>query len=108
MLNRYLIAAAFVFLAGTAATTAKAQASGAEIYKTKCQMCHGATGLGDSPAGKALKATPFNTPDFIKASDASLLAIIKDGKNKMPGFTGKLKDAQISEVLAYIRTLAKN
>jgi mono/diheme cytochrome c family protein len=70
-------------------------------------MCHGADGLGNTPAGKAMKARPFNSPDVLKESDTDLMAVIKNGKNKMPAFTGKLTDAQISGVVAYIRTLQK-
>ena len=33
--------------------------------------------------------------------------IIKGGKNKMPAFSGKLTDAQITDVVAYIHTLQK-
>jgi cytochrome c6 len=84
-----------------------AQNSGPDIYKSKCQMCHGVDGSGDTPAGKALKVRPFNSPDVLKESDADLTAIIKDGKNKMPAFSGKLTDAQITDVLAYIHTLQK-
>ena len=62
-------------------------------------MCHGADGLGNTPAGKAMKARPFNSPDVLKESDADLIAIIKNGKNKMPAFAGKLTDAQITDVL---------
>jgi len=79
----------------------------AEIYVAKCQMCHGADGSADTPAGKALKARPVKSPDFLKESDADLIAIVKNGKNKMPAFAGKLTDAQIAEVIAYIHTLQK-
>jgi cytochrome c6 len=43
----------------------------------------------------------------VKATDASLIAITKDGKGKMPAYTGKLTDDQIKDVVAYIRTLQK-
>jgi mono/diheme cytochrome c family protein len=81
--------------------------SGADTYKAKCQMCHGATGLGDTPAGKVMKAHPFNSPDVLKESDADLLTVIKNGKNKMPSFTGKLTPAQMDDTLAFIHTLQK-
>jgi cytochrome c6 len=90
-----------------ASVTSLAQSSGADTYKAKCQMCHGADGLGSTPAGKAMKARPFNAPDVLKESDTDLTAVIKDGKNKMPAFTGKLTGAQITDVVAYIHTLQK-
>ncbi len=81
--------------------------SGAATYQAKCQMCHGADGAGTTPAGKAMKAIPFNSPDLIKASDAQLFASTKNGKGKMPAFGTKLSDAEIKETIAYIRTLQK-
>jgi len=79
----------------------------ADNYKSKCQMCHGATGLGDSPAGKSMKVPPFNSPDLIKMSDADLIAATTNGKGKMPAYTGKLTAPQIKDLVAYIRTLQK-
>ncbi len=90
-----------------AATTVLAQDSGADTYKAKCAMCHGADGSGSTPAGKSMKAVPFSSPDLIKASDADLIAATKSGKGKMPAYSGKLTDPQIKEVVAYIRTLQK-
>jgi cytochrome c6 len=84
-----------------------AQSSGADTYKAKCTMCHGADGSGSTPAGKAMKVPPFSSPDLVKASDADLIAATKDGKGKMPAYSGKLTDGQIKDVVAYIRTLQK-
>jgi cytochrome c6 len=81
--------------------------SGADTYKSKCQMCHGADGQGDTPAGKSMKVLPFNRPDVVAMSDDDLIAITTNGKAKMPAYKGKLTDAQIKDVVAYIRTLQK-
>ena len=86
---------------------ALAQNSGADTYKAKCQMCHAADGSGSTPAGKSMKAVPFNSPDIVKASDADLIADTTNGRGKMPAYKGKLTDDQIKEVVAYIRTLQK-
>ena len=88
-------------------TMSLAQGSGADTYKSKCQMCHAADGSGNTPAGKSTKANPFNSPDIMKLSDDDLIAVIKKGRNKMPAYAGKLTDAQITDVVAYIRTLQK-
>jgi cytochrome c6 len=84
-----------------------AQSSGADTYKAKCTMCHAADGSGSTPAGKAVKVPPFSSPDLVKASDADLIAATKNGKGKMPAYSGKLTDGQIKDVIAYIRTLQK-
>jgi len=70
-------------------------------------MCHGATGMADTPAGKSTKARPFNDPDVMKMSDADLINITTNGHGKMPAYKGKLTDAQIKDVVAYIHTLQK-
>jgi cytochrome c6 len=40
-----------------------------------------------------------------KETDAEFFAITKNGKNKMPGYAGKLTDDQINAQIAYIRAL---
>ena len=96
-----------VAIAAATTMTAFAQGSGADTYKAKCAMCHGADGLGATPAGKAMKATSFKSPESIKASDADLIAITKSGKGKMPAYSSKLSGPEINQVVAYIRTLQK-
>ena len=98
---------AILFLAASMVTPAFAQSGGADIYKAKCAMCHGADGLGATPAGKAMKAVSFKDPAVVKASDAELIAAVTKGKNKMPANPGKLTDAQIKAAIAYVRTLQK-
>lgn len=88
-------------------STASAQTSGAEIYKSKCMMCHGADGSGNTPAGKMMKAIPFKSPELVKKTNAELIAATESGKGHMPAYKGKLTDAQIKDVIAYIRTLQK-
>jgi Cytochrome c, mono- and diheme variants len=91
----------------TVSTMGFAQNSGADTYKSKCQMCHAADGSGNTPTGKSTKVIPFSSPDIVSKSDADLVAITKNGKGKMPAYTGKLTDAQITDVVAHIRTLQK-
>jgi mono/diheme cytochrome c family protein len=70
-------------------------------------MCHGADGLGATPAGKAMKAIPFNDPQIVSKSDADLFTATKNGKGKMPAYNGKLSDGEIKSVIVYIHTLQK-
>ena len=79
----------------------------AALYKSKCQMCHAADGSASTPAGKSTKARPFDSPDVMKMSDDDLIAVATNGKNKMPAYKGKLTDAQIKDLIAYIHTLQK-
>lgn len=94
-------------VAASIAAPGLAQSGGADIYKSKCAPCHGADGQAATPAGKALKAASFKDPAIAKKSDAELIAIVKNGKNKMPAWAGKLSDDQIKAAVTYIRTLQK-
>jgi len=96
-----------ILLAASVAAPAFAQAPGADTYKAKCAMCHGPDGLAATPMAKNLKILSFKDPSMVKASDAQFIASTKYGKGKMPAYAGKLTDAQIKDVIAYIRTLQK-
>ena len=80
----------------------------AATYKTKCAMCHGADGKGDTPAGKKMGAHDFASDEVQKQSDADLSQIVSKGKNKMPAYEGKLKPEEIKDVVSYVRKLAKS
>lgn len=82
-------------------------ADGEANYKAKCAGCHGADGSGNTAAGKALKVRDFHDPEVQKETDAELTDIITNGKNKMPKYGDKLKDAEIKELTVYVRMLAK-
>jgi mono/diheme cytochrome c family protein len=96
-----------MFLAASFVVPAFAQAPGADTYKAKCAMCHGADGLATSPMAKNMKILSFKAPAMMKASDAQFIASTKNGKGTMKGYAGKLTDAQIKDVIAYVRTLQK-
>lgn len=106
-MNHRIRTAAMILLAASIAAPAFAQSAGADTYKAKCQMCHGPDGTAATPMGKMMKIPSFKDPDQVKATDASLIAITKDGKGKMPAYNGKLTDDQIKEVVSFIRTLQK-
>jgi len=94
-----IVTVAASLIAISMATPVFAQSSGATIYKAKCQMCH----LADGTGNKGMKVPAFTAG----ASDASLIAATKNGKGKMPAYAGKLTDADIDAVVAYIKTLKK-
>ena len=109
-MSQRLRMASVILLAAAIAAPALAQTSGADVYKNaapKCGMCHGADGLAATPVAKSMKVLSFKDPAMIKASDAQLIASTANGKGKMPAYKGKLTDAQITDVVAYIRTLQK-
>jgi cytochrome c6 len=86
--------------------TSQDVAAGAEIFKSKCVVCHGPDGSGNTSVGKSLKVADLRSAEIQKKSDAELTQSISDGKNNMPGFKGDLSDDDIHTVLSYVRTLA--
>jgi cbb3-type cytochrome c oxidase subunit III len=77
---------------------------GADLYKQKCSMCHGADGKGFS----ALKTPNFTDPK-VQASltDKEIVEVIKNGKKgtAMPAFGEQLSNERIQSLLAHIRSL---
>ena len=93
-------------------------AAGAKIFAARCVRCHGPGGKGDGPDLAKLRPTssPVNWTRAVvmkKWADAEIVDIITKGGKAvgsspvMPSFQGKLTDAQIQDLLAFIRTLAK-
>jgi len=99
-----LFVAAGLFLLAAAA---RAQETGASLYKGKCAMCHAADGSASTPIGKSLQIRDLRLPEVQKQTDAELAQIIAQGKGKMPGFQAQLNKGQIEKLLAYIRELGK-
>lgn len=88
----------------TALTGMLAAQSAADLYKSKCQGCHGADGKA-SAIGKKMGAKDFSDPDVAKLTEADLIKVTADGKNKMPAYKGKLTDDQIKELAKYIKSM---
>ena len=82
-------------------------ADGGADFKAKCAACHGATGAGDTTMGKNLKLKDLGSAEVQKQSDEELTTVISKGKNKMPAYSGKLSDSQISDLVKHVRTLKK-
>ena len=95
---------AFAFVIGIT-THLYAQDDTAALYKSKCQVCHGADGKGDTPAGQKMGAKDFRSPEVAKMSDAEMIEAVKKGKGKMQGYDGKLTDDQIKALVKYLRSL---
>jgi cytochrome c6 len=103
----WFVAIAIVAVCVLAAGTAQAQAA-ADLYKTKCQACHGPDGTSNTPMGKKLGAHDFHSPEVQKMTEAQLIEVITKGKEKMPAYgAGKLTAEQIKELAGYVRELGK-
>ena len=88
-------------------TPALYAADGAALYKSKCAMCHGPDGAGQTAMGKNMKLRDLRSADVQKQTDAELVKWIADGKGKMPAYKSKMSAEEITAVVAFIRTLKK-
>ena len=92
----------FVFaLAVSTPLAASNPKAGGTIYRTHCEKCHGSNGEAVM-AG----APDFDRPGSLMQSDRSLLTRIQSGKNACPAYRGILREQEIFDVIAYIRTLS--
>lgn len=84
-----------------------AQAPGEAIYKAKCQSCHGAKGMADTPAGKAIKVKPVTDPSVKNMSEAEMIAATEKGMGKMRAYKDSLSATQVKEAVTYFRSFLK-
>ncbi len=89
-------------------------AAGAKLYAQYCAMCHGKTGRGDGAVGASLKPKPrsFREPKLLKSrTDEDLFKVISKGgpalglSPTMVGWGGILKEPQVREVVAFVRSM---
>jgi cytochrome c6 len=78
--------------------------SGDATYKSKCAMCHGATGTPSAGMAKMMGIKPASDPAIQALTVDQIIAAIKNGKNKMKPIAG-LTDAQIKDVAAFYHGL---
>ena len=100
-------------------TTRPDVANGEKVYNGGCIACHGRDGKG-APEASTVFTRPDTFPDFTDCAgttpepDGNWKAVIVHGgpsrglSQIMPAFGDLLKDQEINDVIAYMRTLCKN
>jgi mono/diheme cytochrome c family protein len=85
-----------------------------ENYKKHCTVCHGADGKSQTRLGKKSGAKDLSDKTALtKLSDEEVFKTIKLGRKnakgdeKMEPFGDDISDAEITDLVAYVRTLAK-
>ena len=96
-------AAWLVFMATLIAplsTSAADVMKGAELYRQHCAGCHGGDG------GPVMPMAPdFSRPNALLKPDLALLGAIRAGRGAMPAYQGQLRDRDILDIVAHLRTL---
>ena len=89
-------------LAGSALADA---AAGKTLYMAKCKGCHGVDGAGNPQIAKMLGVTlrPLGSKAVQAKSDADMKKDSTAGIGKMKPV--KITDAQVKDVIAYVRSL---
>lgn len=110
-----LILSAFAILLSLPILAQAGDAAAGKIkFQQMCAACHGPAGKGDGAAAAALNPKPRNFTDaayMSKRTDVQLAAVIKNGgpanglSPLMAPFGSSLSDADIANIVAYIRTL---
>lgn len=93
---------AVVFALSGVVSAACDGAAGKRVYEKSCATCHGKEGKGIMP-----KMPDFSKGDRMNKADKELLVSIDEGVKGtvMPAWKGKLADADMVNVLCYIRNL---
>ena len=92
----------------TGGTLTSEQQQGRRIFQTRCAMCHvGAEPGTEMRAEQAGSGGPMG-PVLGKArltNEAAVRDRIRQGGPRMPGYQYALKDAQIAQLIAYLKTV---
>lgn len=93
---RSVVGAALGFLA--IAGSAMAADTGQSLFNDNCSACHQKTGLGVKGAFPALAGDKL-----VKGPAPLLVTTVLNGRGGMPAFKSDLSDAQLAQVLTYVR-----
>lgn len=78
------------------------------LWNTSCAGCHARDGRGGGPSLPPGAKVPDLTAPELQASrtDEQLAAVIRDGRNMMPGFSAQLNAEGVRALVAHVRRLA--
>jgi mono/diheme cytochrome c family protein len=83
--------------------------AGAIIYEQNCVRCHGLAASGKGPDSQSLSVPPanFQLDRSRSKTDTEMMRVIMQGVpgSPMQGWTGRLTEQQMWDVLSYIRSL---
>ena len=102
-MKHYITLAAILLAAGAQAASAQTltpqQAHGRQILTQNCNICHLPQNPGSATYGPRLSKSSVNGDDKL------MKEVIQNGLVKMPGWKYTLKDNDINDIIAYVRTL---
>lgn len=100
-----------LMIAGVVGTVGAAENPTEVLFNQKCASCHGKDGKGTASMAKMFKLDiaelDLIDKTTLEKKDEELDEITAKGFGKMPAYVTKLKAEEISDLTAYIRSLAK-
>jgi mono/diheme cytochrome c family protein len=83
------------------------QAAGRKLYDAECDRCHEpySTRGKKGPGLKGVFQHKYLSLSGLPASDERVSNIVRMGRNEMPGYSQKLSEQDIQDLLAYLHTL---
>jgi mono/diheme cytochrome c family protein len=84
--------------------------AGKQLYAKYCRFCHGNTGAGDSTmAPKTMKPSNLTAAEWVRgSSEGEIFWVLQNGappKYDMKGLKGKLTDADLWNLVHFVRSL---
>lgn len=111
-----MIGLAILLLAASAIPAVADPAAAKKDFTRFCTKCHGNEGKGDGPQADALTTKPRDFTDCTRMkaiSDQDLFTAVKEGgeaihlSKDMPAWKDGMDDAEIHDLVAFVRTLCK-
>ncbi|WP_206485975.1 cytochrome c [Thalassotalea sp. G2M2-11] len=99
ILITYFLVLLLSLIASTSVYAGNAK-TGKKYYQENCAQCHGLNGKPTLP-----RAANFSKKEGLRVSDSALVQRIKHGGKTCPAYSGLLRDAEIIDLIAYLRVL---
>ena len=102
-----LVALCLALVLGAAPSFAADIAHGGQIFSANCAACHmGGGNVVNAERTLKKDALEAYLANYSSGPEAAVSYQVTNGKNAMPAFGGKLSDADIADVAAYVIDMA--
>ena len=104
-----LLALCLAMVLGAAPSFAADAAHGGQIFSANCAACHmGGGNVVNAERTLKQEALTSYLDNYASDHEAAIAYQVTNGKNAMPAFGGKLSEADIADVAAYVEQQSSN
>lgn len=98
-----------LLLAACRARKKSAVERGAGVYARACATCHGSSGMPGRKQGFSVLPPDLAEPALQRRlGDDDIRRTVRDGKGEMPPFGRMLSEEELSQLVAYLRSLPES